>query len=100
MLHILRKAALHVTVKYIECVSAGQMSDAAELLMALYDALLPVAAKANQPGLLGAVFGIHVKVCLCLPLSSEAATCMQRFAVPSQDQCVDGSLAPCLAEST
>lgn len=75
MLHILRKAALHVTVKYIECVSAGQMSDAAEVLMALYDALLPVAAKANQPGLLGAVFGIHVKVCLCLPLSSYARSC-------------------------
>jgi len=41
---------------------AGEMSDAGEVVMALYDQLAPVAAKANQPGLLDHIFGLHVKV--------------------------------------
>ena len=41
---------------------AGEMSDAGEVVMALYEQLAPVAAKANQPGLLDHIFGLHVKV--------------------------------------
>ena len=43
--------------------AAGEMSDASEVLMALYEQLAPVAAKAGQPGLLDTVFGLHVQVC-------------------------------------
>ena len=41
---------------------AGQMSDAGEVLMVLYEHLKPVAAKAGQPRMLDGVFGLHVKV--------------------------------------
>jgi len=48
---------------------AGEMSDAGEVVMALYEQLAPVATKANQPGLLDHIFGLHVKVglitCTC-----------------------------------
>ncbi|DBA91348.1 TPA: hypothetical protein ACH3X2_003994 [Trebouxia sp. C0005] len=37
------------------------MSDAGEVMMALYEQLAPVASKANQPGLLNYIFGLHVK---------------------------------------
>jgi len=43
---------------------AGEMSDAGEVVMALYEQLAPVATKANQPGLLNHIFGLHVKVWL------------------------------------
>lgn len=39
----------------------GEMSDAGEVVMALYEQLAPVATKANQPGLLDHIFGLHVK---------------------------------------
>ena len=42
--------------------SAGQMSDAAEVLMAIYEHLTPVAARALQPQLLDDIFGLHVQV--------------------------------------
>ena len=45
---------------------AGEMSDAGEVVMALYDQLAPLAAKANQPALLDHIFGLHVKVWLSL----------------------------------
>ena len=45
-----------------ERTGAGEMSDAGEVVMALYEQLAPVAAKANQPGLLDHMFGLHVKV--------------------------------------
>ena len=45
-----------------EWVGAGEMSDAGEVVMALYDQLAPVAAKADQPALLDHIFGLHVKV--------------------------------------
>lgn len=40
----------------------GEMSDAAEVLMAIYEHLLPVAAEAGQPQLLNFIFGLHVQV--------------------------------------
>ncbi len=45
-----------------EWAGAGEMSDAGEVVMALYEQLAPVATKANQPGLLDHIFGLHVKV--------------------------------------
>ena len=48
--------------EHAEWGGAGEMSDAGEVVMALYDQLAPVAAKANQPGLLDHIFGLHVKV--------------------------------------
>ena len=44
--------------------ATGEMSDAGEVLMALYEHLLPAAANANQPSLLQIIFGLHVQVTL------------------------------------
>ena len=41
---------------------AGQMHDAGEVLLTLYDALSKVAQANNQPHLLDRIFGLHVKV--------------------------------------
>ncbi|KAA6426044.1 MAG: hypothetical protein FRX49_03896 [Trebouxia sp. A1-2] len=53
----------------------GEMSDAGEVVMALYEQLAPVAAKANQPGLLDHMFGLHVKeevhCCKCSATTHE-----------------------------
>ncbi len=49
---------------------AGQMSDAGEVLMTLYEHLAPVATQAKQPWLLDLVFGLHVKVRLNTSLKS------------------------------
>ena len=38
------------------------MSDAAEVLIALYEQLAPVAARAGQPQLLESLFGLYVEV--------------------------------------
>ena len=40
------------------------MSDAAEVLMAMYEHLTSVAARAGQPQLLNSLFGLHVQVAL------------------------------------
>ncbi|DBA77474.1 TPA: hypothetical protein ACH3X1_009298 [Trebouxia sp. C0004] len=53
----------------------GEMSDAGEVVMALYKQLIPVAIKANQPGLLDHIFGLHVKeevhCCKCSATTHE-----------------------------
>lgn len=57
-------ARLHQVGQWADSLqTAGEMSDASEVLMALYEQLAPVAAKAGQPGLLDTMFGLHVKVC-------------------------------------
>lgn len=43
-------------------VCTGEMSDAAEVLMAIYEHLTPVAARAGQPQLLNVIFGLPVQV--------------------------------------
>jgi len=55
-------AVCTVTKHDAEWAGAGEMSDAGEVVMALYEQLAPVATKANQPGLLDHIFGLHVKV--------------------------------------
>lgn len=42
--------------------ATGEMRDANEVLMALYDHLLPAAVNAKQPRLLEIIFGLHVQV--------------------------------------
>lgn len=38
------------------------MSDAAEVLMAIYEHLTPVAAKTAEPHLIDTIFGLHIQV--------------------------------------
>lgn len=40
----------------------GEMSDAAELLMAIYEHLTPVAARTAEPHLIDTIFGLHIQV--------------------------------------
>lgn len=65
------------------------MSDAAELMVAVYEHLTPMAARTAQPHLLNEIFGLHVQV-------TAAHTCTGSWAPAAVSWLQLGYMSQCL----